>query len=68
MEGEEGRARERRRKGEGRGGSCFLAVRGMNAPDRGLNLPSLTWENINFPVAYTANSKIMYHLCLYRDM
>jgi len=64
MEGEEGRARERRRKGEGRGngGSCFLALRGMNAPDRGLNLPSLTWENINFTVAYTANSKIMYHL------
>jgi len=66
VEGREGRAREgkvrggdvllRRGEGEGIGESCFLALRGMDAPD---SVKMLTSKNASYKIVAVANEVMM---------
>ena len=49
----------------GNGGICFLALRGTDVPQSAF---TDVGENKFHCIAYTASSKIMYHLCFHLDV
>ena len=49
----------------GNGGICFLALKGMDLPQSAF---TDVGENKFHCIAYTASSKIMYHVCFHLDV